>query len=180
MLLGTAHRGKIPTVPDLIRDLNAATLPCQTLPRAYLTTMRLAFTLILLASPAAAWEFRATPICTLAETGDAGNLTVTYDASLPEYTITITLPDATWPDAPAFAMGFAGDRPINIQTDRHSRSADGRSLTVKDTGFGNVLNGLEFNMRVYASSGDMTIGFDLTGITPAIRDFRNCPDANLA
>ncbi len=142
--------------------------------------MRLALALTLFAFPAAAWEFSPAPICTLTETTAEGTLTITYDASLPEYTITITLPDATWPAAPGFAMGFAGDRPISIQTDRHMRSADGRSLRVKDTGFGNVLNGLEFNMRAYATSGDTTVGFTLTDIGPAIRDFRNCPAANLA
>ncbi len=142
--------------------------------------MRLALALTLLVSPATAWEFSPSPICTLTQTTAEGTLTVTYDATMPEYTITITLPDAAWPDAPGFAMAFAGDRPIGIQTDRHELSDDGRSLTVTDTGFGNVLNGLEFNMRAYATSGDTTVGFVLSGIGPAIRDFRNCPDANLA
>ncbi len=142
--------------------------------------MRLALALILLASPAAAWEFSAMPICTLTNTSDAGTMTVTYDASLPEYAITITLPDGTWPQDAAFAMAFAGERPIGIQTDRHERSADGRSLTVTDEGFGNVLNGLEFNTRAYATSGDTTLGITLQGIGPAITAFRDCPAANLA
>ena len=142
--------------------------------------MRILFAFILLASPAAAWELSPAPICTLTDTGDAGTLTVTYDASVPEYTITITLPDGQWSEAAGFAMAFAGNRPIGIQTDRHTRSADGRSLTVTDSGFGNVLDGLEFNTRAYATSGDTTVGFTLSGIGPAITDFRNCPGANLA
>jgi len=142
--------------------------------------MRIALAFTLLAWPAAAWQFSPSPICTLTETNADGTLTITYDASLPEYTITITLPEATWPDAPDFAMAFAGDRPIGIQTDRHRLSDDRRSLTVTDTGFGNVLNGLEFNLRAYATSGDTTVGFTLTDIGPAIRDFRNCPADNIA
>ena len=90
--------------------------------------MRSFFILLILASPATAWEFSPAPICTLTDTSDADTLTVTYAASLPEYTITITLPDGQWSDAPGFAMAFAGHRPIGIQTDRHTRSEDGRSL----------------------------------------------------
>jgi hypothetical protein len=142
--------------------------------------MRLVLAFTLLASPAAAWEFSDAPICTLTNTSDAGDVTVTYDASLPEYTITITLPDGTWPEDPTFAMAFAGGMPIGIQTDSHERSADGRSLTVADSGFGNVLNGLEFNTRAYAASGDTTVGIALDGIGPAIKAFRDCPTANLA
>lgn len=142
--------------------------------------MRLVLAFTLFTTPAVAWEFAPSPICTLTETTTDGTLTVTYDASLPEYAITITLPDQAWPEAPGFAMVFAGDRPIGIQTDRHQLSNDGRSLTVTDSGFGNVLNGLEFNMRAYATAGDTTVGFTLTGIGPAMRAFRNCPDANLA
>ena len=141
--------------------------------------MRTALALILLASPAAAWEFSAIPTCTLTNTSDAGALSVTYDASLPEYTITITLPDAIWPEDSLFAMAFTGLMPIGIQTDRHIRSADGRSLTVTDSGFGNVLNGLELNTRAYAASGDTTVGIALEGIGPAIKAFRDCPAENL-
>lgn len=106
-------------------------------------------------------------------------MTVTYDASLPEYAITIALADGQWPDSPVFAMGFLGNNPISIQTDRHQRSADGRSLTVRDRGFGNVLNGLEFNTAAAAFAGEFSVGFDLGGIGPAITAFRNCPADNL-
>ena len=93
---------------------------------------------------------------------------------------TDTLPDSQWQNAPTFGMAFANDRPISIQTDRHTISPDGRSITVKDRGFGNVLNGLEFNARAYAILGDQTVGIDLEGIGPAMTAFRNCPAANLA
>lgn len=142
--------------------------------------MRIALALILLASPAAAWEFTPTPICTLTNTSDAGAIAVTYDPAITEYTITVTLPDGTWTSAQTFAMAFAGARPISIQTDRYALSSDGRSLTVKDRGFSNVLNGLEFNTRAYAVLGDTTVGIALDGIGPAIQAFRDCPAANLA
>ena len=142
--------------------------------------MRIVFAFLLLASPAAAWEFSASPICTLTDTSDSGGITVTYDPAITEYTVTVTLPNGRWSEAQTFGMAFANDRPISIQTDLHSISPDGRSVTVKDRGFGNVLNGLEFNTRAYAVLGDTTVGFDLDGIGPAITAFRNCPAANLA
>jgi hypothetical protein len=135
---------------------------------------------LLLASSAAAWEFSASPICTLTDTSDAGTMTVTYDPEITEYTITVTLADDKWPAAETFGMAFASDKPINIQTDRYVLSADSRSLTVTDRGFGNVLNGLEFNTRAYAILGDTTVGFSLDGIDPAIQAFRACPADNLA
>jgi hypothetical protein len=146
----------------------------------YFNPMRTALVLAFLASPAAAWEFAPSPICTLTNTSDAGEITVTYDATLPEYTITVTLPEGTWPSAQTFAMAFAGERPSRIQTERYTLSADSRSLTVKDRGFGNVLNGLEFNARAYAVLGNTTVGITLEGIGPAIEAFRDCPAANLA
>ncbi|PJI85126.1 hypothetical protein BC777_3123 [Yoonia maricola] len=142
--------------------------------------MRTLLACLLLASPATGWEFSASPICTLTDTSDTGDITVTYDPAITEYTITVTLPDGRWPTDPIFGMAFANDRPISIQTDRHSISPDGRSITVKDRGFGNVLDGLEFNTRAYAMLGDTTVGVDLTGIGPAIIAFRDCPAANLA
>ncbi|WP_411890121.1 excinuclease ABC subunit B [Yoonia sp. SDW83-1] len=147
---------------------------------SYLPTMRLALALTLLASPAAAWEFSPAPICTLTNTSDAGEITVTYDASLPEYTITLTLADGQWSDAPAFGMAFDGGRSVAIQTDRHTLSPDGRSLTVKDRGFGNVLNGLEFNTMAMGASGDTFLAMPLAGIGPAIQAFRDCPADQLS
>ncbi len=146
----------------------------------YLNVMRITLAFLILASPAYAWEFSASPICTLTDSSDAGEMTVTYDPAITEYTITVTLPDGTWPDAQTFGMAFANGRPISIQTDLFTRSADGRSLTVKDRGFGNVLNGLEFNSRAYAILGDLTVGFTLDGIDPAISAFRDCPADSLA
>lgn len=159
-----------------------AHVPLPSAPDRYFARMRtaLALALILFASPAAAWEFAPRPICTLFDSSEAGEITVTYDAEITEYTITVTLPDGTWPSDPTFAMAFAGERPISIQTNRYTLSNDGRSLTVKDRGFGNVLNGLEFNTHAYAVLGDTMVGFALDGIDPAISAFRACPAVNLA
>lgn len=51
---------------------------------------------------------------------------------------------------------------------------------VTDSGFGNVLNGLELNSRAYATSGETTVGVSLEGIRPAMEEFRNCPAKNVA
>ena len=141
--------------------------------------MRTLFALLLLTTPAHAWEFSASPICTLTDTQEAGTLTVTYDASLPEYAIEITRAEGTWPQFPTFGMAFAGGDALSIGTYRHTLSNDGRSLTVRDRGFGNVLDGLEFNTRAYATTGDITLGFDLEGIKEAISAFRDCPAVNM-
>ena len=145
-----------------------------------MTPMRAALALLLFTSPAAGWEFSPSPICTLTDTSDAGAMTVTYDPAIIEYTITVTLPQGSWPEAQTFGMAFAGERPIRIQTDLFTISPDGRSLTVTDRGFGNVLNGLQFNTRAYAVLGNRTAGFSLDGIAPAITAFRGCPADNLA
>jgi len=57
--------------------------------------LRLTACALLLASPAAAWEFTPTPVCTLSQTG-AVDIVLTYDPMLPEYTLTIT----TWHQRP--------------------------------------------------------------------------------
>ena len=68
--------------------------------------MRSALILALLASPAAAWEFSATPICTLTHATAAAEVTVTFDAALPEYAIHLRLLSGTWDVGPAFEMAF--------------------------------------------------------------------------
>ena len=142
--------------------------------------MRLILALTLLASPAAAWEFSAAPICTLSHSSVAGDVLLTFDPALPEYAITLTLPAGRWHDAPVFAMVFNDEAPIAIQTDRHQRSNDGRSITAKDRGFLNVLNGLQLNSSAVAISGDTTFSIPLADIGPAMTAFRNCPVEGLS
>ncbi|MEL6167593.1 MAG: hypothetical protein AAFR35_02800 [Pseudomonadota bacterium] len=136
--------------------------------------------LILTASPAAAWEFSPLPICTLSHATETAEVTVTYDPVLPEpYAIAITR-DTPWPDAPVFAMRFDGPAGLSISTDRHVVTDEGRTLTVTDRGFGNVLNGLEFNSIATAGAGGEQARFPLGNAAPEVRKFRDCTEGGIA
>ena len=137
--------------------------------------MRIWPLLVTLASPAAAWEFTEVPICTLSHQAPAGEVVVTFDPALPEYTIAVTLAQGTWPADPVFVITFDGPWPLTIQTDRQTLSDDGRTLTVRDTGFGNVLDGLERNTTAVAFIGTTVAHIPLTDAAPAVREFRTCP-----
>ena len=142
--------------------------------------IRLAAILTCLGSAATAWEFSPLPICTLRHATDEADIVVTYDAALPEYTITITLRDGRWPDSARFSIAFAGGRDLTIGTDRHRLSPDRRALSVADTGFGNVLNGLEFNSTATAMAGDRRVTFPLTAAQEPVQAFRACPAPGLS
>ena len=77
-------------------------------------------------------------------------------------------------------MAFANDRPISIQTDRHIISPDGRSISVKDRGFGNVLNGIEFSDTATAILGGTQIAIPLAGADAPMQAFRACIAAPVA
>lgn len=142
--------------------------------------MRLALILTFLATPAAAWEFRPTPVCTLFHATPEASVAVTHDPRDPEpYAIVVTTPTA-WPIAPIFSMRFDGPRGNTISTPRHRLSGDGRMLTVTDRGFGNVLDGLEFNDTATAIAGDTAVTLPLDGAAPAVRAFRACIAAPVA
>lgn len=142
--------------------------------------MRLAVLLCLAASPAAAWEFTPTPVCTLWHDTPDANLRVTYDPRLTEpYAIAIARA-APWPEAPVFSMTFDGSRGLTISTDRQTLSSDRTTLTVTDRGFGNVLNGLEFNVMATARLGNDALAFPLAGAAPEVRAFRACAEAPTA
>lgn len=142
--------------------------------------MRAIFAFFLLALPAQAWEFTPVPICTLShETADA-SVTVTWDPRQPEpYAIRIDRA-VPWPDAPVFSIDYAGSRPLTISTSRHRLSDGGTALTVTDRGFGNVLDGLEFNATATASLGEAQAPFPLDGAAEPVRAFRACTEAPLA
>ena len=137
--------------------------------------MRLAVAfLLLLTSPAAAWTFTPRPVCTLSDATASASVRVTYDPRLAEpYAIAVTSA-APWPDAPVFSMRFDGPRGLTISTDRQKPSDGGRTLTVTDKGFGNVLDGLEFNTTATALAGDAAIPFPLDGAAPEVKAFRAC------
>jgi hypothetical protein len=133
--------------------------------------MRFVFPLLLLTSPASAWEFSPSPICTLRHAQPDIAVEVTYDGAL--YAIHLTRPGRPWPEAPVFAIGFAPFGPT-ISTPRHQ--VDGDRLTVTDTGFGNVLRGLEGNAQAVAMLGSVQAGIDLSGAAPEVAEFRACTE----
>lgn len=124
-----------------------------------------ALILFSLASPAAAWQFSPTPICTLTD----GTTTLTYDGAT--YTIAITRSEG-WTPAPVFSIRFDGPNALQISTDRHQ--IKGTTLTVSDRGFGNVLNGLQFNQTATATLGQTSQVIDLSGASGPTAQFRAC------
>ena len=140
------------------------------------------FTLLVLiaATPLHGWDFSVTPICTLAHATDDSKLRVTYDPYVQEYAIMLTSNSTAWPDAPVFTLRFEGPRSHKISTTRHRLNHDRTTLTVTDTGFGNVLDGLEFNDTATAIVGAKKVTVPLSGAAASVREFRACADASLA
>ncbi|MEQ9259950.1 MAG: hypothetical protein RIG84_12730 [Roseovarius sp.] len=141
--------------------------------------MRLIVLICLIAPAAQAWEFTPGLPCRLNHETSEARVELTYDPTRPLYTITITRPEP-WPDAPAFGMRFEGARSLSIGTDRHVLSEGGRALTVTDTGFGNVLDGLQFNRTAVAVAGDAVVTLPLDGAAEPVAAFRACDGAPLA
>lgn len=129
----------------------------------------------LASAPALAWDVTLGPVCVLISETEAATIELTYDPAQPLYTLSITLAAGQWPAAPAFQMGFEGPYPLTIGTDRHVLSDDGQTLSVADQGFGNVLNGLQFNLIARAVSGSASLDFSLENAPPAVQAFRECP-----
>jgi hypothetical protein len=136
--------------------------------------MRAFIALFLLAAPVQAWDFSPSPVCTILNDTPTLSVRVTFDPSQPEpYAITLTRPDP-WPVTDTFGLRFSGPAAMTIGTGRHQLSNDGRTLTVSDTGFGNVLDGLAYNNTATALAGDTAIPFDLTDARPAVEAFKAC------
>lgn len=146
----------------------------------YLSAMRAvlasAFALLCV-QPAAAWEATIGVVCTLDHADDRAEVRLTYDPRIPEYSITIKRLDGAWPAAPVFALRFEGAQGLTISTDRHTLSEGATALTVRDRGFGNVLNGLQFNSQAVAVTGDAALPISLDGAAPAVAAFRRCDAA---
>lgn len=128
---------------------------------------------VLIALPAHAWEFTPGLPCLLTHETAAARVKLTHDPTQPLYTITITR-NEPWPDVPVFSMRFDGPRPIGIGTGRHRLHEGGTVLTVIDTGFGNVLDGLQFNHTAYAFAGGVEVSFPLEGAAVPVAAFRAC------
>ena len=144
--------------------------------------MRAALIILALATaqPVGAWEFSPSPVCTLRHEGSEGDVTLTWDPLRDHaYAITVTR-NSAWVDGPVFAISFQGNRGLTISTQRHVLSEDRTSLTVTDQGFGNVLDGLEFNDRAVADLGGSQVTFGLEDAAGPVRDFRACTEAAVA
>ena len=126
------------------------------------------------AGPAPAWEIRPGPVCEMAHEGEAGTVRVTYDPAIGEYAIMLTRMQGPWPDAAAFAITFRGAQGLTISTGRHVLSEGGRTLTVRDRGFGNVLRGLEAGGSARAFAGAAAMEIDLAAAPPVVAAFRAC------
>ncbi|MGI3186214.1 hypothetical protein [Nioella aestuarii] len=139
--------------------------------------MRAVIVFIFLATPAHAWQSGYEGhLCTLTHSEPAVEVRLTFDPAGPLYTITVTAPEP-WPEAPYFGIRFAGAEPNTITTSRHQLDTTGRSLTVTDRGFSNVLDGLEFNETASAFAGLSAVDIDLDGAAPEVQAFRACTTA---
>ena len=133
---------------------------------------------LLAPATALAWTFTPLPVCTLAHDEPGVSVRITFDPSRPQaYAIAVTRRGGNWTTEPRFSILFDGAYPLTISTDRLTIGDDLTSITVSDTGFGNVLDGLEFNTRATARQGDVSVPFDLTGAAPEVRRFRACRPA---
>ena len=126
-----------------------------------------------MATPGLAWDFTPGTPCRLTHETETARVELTFDPSAPLYSITVSQ-TAPLPDAPVFAMRFDGPVGLTISTNRHTLSGDGLSVTVEDVGFGNVLNGLQFNQTATALLGGSEIAFPLAGAAGPVAAFRAC------
>ncbi|MEL7115222.1 MAG: excinuclease ABC subunit B [Pseudomonadota bacterium] len=143
--------------------------------------MRLALLLSVLATPAFAWDFTPRPVCTIWHEARAGEMKVTYDPSADQpYAIAVTLADGAWPATTPYTITFQGMRSFTIATDRHQVIEGGATVLAEDTGFDNVLNGLEFGLFARPALGRTALEFPLAGAAEAVAKFRDCTQPGLS
>ncbi|MEO0401927.1 MAG: hypothetical protein AAF214_06090 [Pseudomonadota bacterium] len=124
-----------------------------------------------------AWDFTPTPVCTLDHEEPGVSVKLTYDHATALYAIALTSAQG-WPAAPAFSMAFSGAAPNTISTPRHVTR--GNTLTVTDSGFGNVLDGLQYNAVVTAFTATAAVTLSLSGAAEPVQRFRDCTSAPVA
>ncbi|PWK57994.1 hypothetical protein [Roseicyclus mahoneyensis] len=112
-------------------------------------------------------------ICTLTHSEDGVEVRLTHDPGPPLWTIAVRGPEP-WPEAPSFAIAFLGGAELTISTDRHTLSADGRTINVADRGFGNVLAGLSGNAHAVFRAGGAELSVSLEGAAPEVAAFEAC------
>lgn len=135
----------------------------------------LASGLAVLASPALAWEFTETSVCTVSHSDPQAEVVLTFDPATGVYDIAMTLEDDTWPEGSQFRILFEGPNTLAIGTDQQVISDDGRRLNVSDSGFGNVLDGVQFNDQMTAALGALSVVISLDGAAEPLAAFRLCP-----
>lgn len=134
--------------------------------------MRLTVLAVCLPTCAAAWEFSPAPLCTLSHKSREAQIEITHDPGIPIYQMTLSLLAEPWAGSETFGIAFRGGRSLTIGTGRHR--IDDRTLTVADAGFGNVLDGLEFNQTATAFTSSQSLQISLAGAAPEVRRFRSC------
>lgn len=139
--------------------------------------MRSLIALLLTALPATAWEFTPNPICTLDHAEPGTTVKLTYDHATALYAIAVTS-DQGWPAASVFSIRFDGAQPNIISTARHQ--TEGATLTVTDSGFGNVLDGLQYNATATAFTATAAVTVALDGAAEPVERFRACTQAPVA
>ncbi|MEM7243261.1 MAG: excinuclease ABC subunit B [Pseudomonadota bacterium] len=139
--------------------------------------MTFGLSLLFVSEFASAWTFSPDPICRVTEKQQLIEIDLTYDHATEIYAIAFTKTEAPWAQSQEFSIRFEGPRPKLIRTNRHQFSADGFTLTASDTGFGNVLDGLQYNTLAALQTGDERIFIQIHKSFPAIEAFRKCVDA---
>lgn len=134
--------------------------------------MRFLFLLLLSPVPAFSWEFSRDPVCRLHHQSPSAQIDISFNSEPTRYQLSITLSGLDWNAAPSFGIFFDGGKSLTIGTDRHIINGD--TLSVVDSGFGNVLNGLEFNQVATAFTSSHVVTFNLEGAADAVRQFRDC------
>jgi len=135
--------------------------------------MRILLAFVTSATPALAWEFTPGLPCVLDHQGAEAEVQLTYDPRLPLYSIAITRSDP-WPADGTFSITYLGNQTFRIATDRQILSNGGRTLTVSDAGFGNVLNGLQFGDTAIAAVNGSEVAIDLRNAAGPTEAFRAC------
>lgn len=129
---------------------------------------------LILPVPALAWEAgRVGARCTLTHVEDASTVLLTHDPAGPLFTLSATRPEG-WPEAPVFGIAFVGGAELTITTVAHALSTDRRTVTVTDTGFGNVLAGLSRNSTATLFLGEATLVLSLADAAPEVAEFAAC------
>ena len=135
-----------------------------------------AFLSLWIGGAVSAWEFTPGAPCVLTNSTPDVDITLTYDPTKPLYSISLKKTQP-FPQAPVFGLQFSGALPLAIGTDRHIFSEGRTRVTVEDSGFGNVLNGLQFNDAMTALVGAELIAVSLAGAAGPTEAFRACESA---